>query len=306
MGCFEQEGENEGEEGEQEEEQDVEEFIQAFIECQQLDDGDDKDGDGNNQDEGEEELWAQWCCDGNDGIELCVYKDENCITKFTGGNSYAEIMASQDSPYYDTYQSSVTILAKTVNYPLSCAAEIEYDNPNEDGEEEEQEEEGEEQDGDAAEFCQNLFGGEEGGGTLYMADCSYVNGDEQDEQQQEEDQEEDDQWADYADYYSYQVSANVAEDFQALCYEIQGLQGDAWDAEEYDESNYDVESKSTKSAGIAGLSAGAKAAIAAIVLIAVAAIGAVVYKLASSRKETDDPNEFHLVEDRKSKKGTMA
>lgn len=103
------------------------------------------------------------------------------------------------------------------------------------------------------------------------------------------------------------VTAEAAEDFQALCQEVQSLQGVSWDTEEYDESTavYDesdyIEESSSKAGVAAGLSSGAIAAITAIALVAGVAIGAVAFKFASSRKNNkeEDPKEFHLVEEPK-------
>jgi len=290
MACFEEDQDRRR----AEQEQDVVEYIQQFMDCGQV--GGDEDGENDGGD-GQMVLFATWCCnEDGDGVRLCLYVDDQCSVKYTGDSYYNMV---ENSDYAQTYSDSMDELAYALNYPVSCAGEIEYDNPQDDQEEEENEDEQEEEeDNEAAEFCQNLISNdnnnEEGAEVIALSTCAY-NGDQED--QEEEEQEEDQQDYDGYDYW-YQVSAYDAQNFQTLCYAVQNLNGEGyWTTDEYDEASYDPDSKQNASSN--GLGTAAEAAIAIIVLIAVAAIGFVVWKFCT-RSKTEDPKEFHLVDDRKS------
>lgn len=294
MGCFEEEEDRRLDE----EEEDIVEYIEQFIECQQFELDDEDDGD-NGDNEDEMEIFASWCCNSDgDGVRLCLYVDEECAVKYTG-DSYYNLVAN--SNYANTYSNAKTELAYALQYPLSCAGEIEYDNPEEDEDEDQDEDEDEDEDNEAAEFCQELINNdgndEEGAEVIALSTCEYLG----DNDEEEEDEDEDEDEADYSGYdYWYQVEANDALNFKTLCYEIQNLNGEGyWTTQEYDESTYDPENDSDAQASFNGLSTGAEAAIAIVVLIAVAAIGFVAWKFASKKKHEKDDKEFHLVDDRK-------
>lgn len=292
-GCFQEEEEGENQE-DQEEEQDVIEYIEQFLECSNVEFGDEE---GRRLEE--MQLFATWCCDEDgDGVRLCLYVDENCEVQYTG-DSYNDMAANYNEA--NTYSNSKTELDYTLKYPVTCMGEIEYQALEDNDGDGEADENVDEEEQEAAEFCQNLVSNEqnneEGAEVIALSTCDY--GDEEEEQQDAE--EEGDNWGDY-DYW-YQISANDAQNFETLCYAIQSLNGEGyWTTEEYDEANYDA-TQSSSSSKSGALSAGAKAGIALIVLGAVAAIAFVIFKFASSKKDSADPKSFKLVDD---KKGSLA
>lgn len=284
MGCFDEEDRR----LEQEEDQDVEQYIQQFLECQQIENQAER-----HLENGEAmQMYATWCCNADgDGIRMCLYVDEQCSVKYTGESFYDLYGANSAA-----YSNSKAELAYALNYPVSCAGEIEYDELGNEDEQQEEDNQEEEEEAEAAEFCQNLINNEgnneEGAEVIGLSDCAY-NGDQEEEQQEEEEDE-----ADYGGYdYWYQVAAYDAQNFQQLCYQVQNLNGEGyWTTEEYDEATYDQDTDQNSSFN--GLSTGAEVAIALIVLAVVALIGFVAWKFATKSKDKDE-KEFHLVEDRK-------
>lgn len=291
MGCFDEEERR----LEQEEEQDAMEWLQQYLECQRIEMEDE------NQrrldQEGEQiEFFATFCCNSDgDGVRLCLYVDEQCSIKYSGDTAMNMLSQNDQATYYN----AKTELNYALNYPVSCAGDIEYDELGQE-EDENQEEEENQEEAEAAEWCQNLISNdgnqEEGAEVMGLSDCAY-NGDQEEEEEQQEEEE-----ADYGGYdYWYQIEYNDAQNFQKLCYQLQNLNGEGyWTTDEYDESTYDEDQTSNSS--LNGLSTAAEVAIALIVLAVVAIIGFVAWKFCTKKKDADE-KEFHLVDD---KKGTLA
>lgn len=265
--CYDDENENENQ-GDDEvyEFEDAIEWVNGLAECQQV-----EDAAWNGLD-----LYAGLICNAEGtGVEIGVFLDNDCAL-YTNQKSYANIMSYADKEYYMMSQEVVEYMFTN---DFSCyQPEIEYTNPYEEQEEEEEQDENEEYEApEAAEWCQNLFGGDFEATSLY--DC----GVDANEEQQEEEQEEDENLY-YYDWYSYQLSEQDADDEQATCKIIQSLEGEY--SSVYDKENSGVMYDYTRNKGSIKTSGGKGGVIALVVLLVIGAGAGIAYTMQS--KSTND------------------
>jgi len=264
--CFDAEEEDNNERRVEEVEYEFEdalEWLNGLSECQQVEDYQWNDID----------LYAGLICNAEGtGVEIGVFLDEDC-SMYTNQKSFSSVMSYADKEYF---QMSSEVVEYMFTSDFSCyQPEVTYINPYTEQEEEEEQDENEEYEApEAAEWCQDLFGGDFDATNLY--DC----GAEENEDEEEQEEAEEDENLSYYDWYSYQLDADDAEDAQATCEVIKALEGEYTTV--YDKENsgvlYDYSARSSSSKdGVGGMSGGAIAFI-LLVVVGAAAGAAYVFK----------------------------
>jgi len=256
--------------------------------------------------DGEElELNAGFICGNNTfgGPEIGLFLDDACTIYYkpldyytsVKGNNYNQrkledqIVLSQDQ--LDTVSDYIT---DPYTNGINCAAFVEYDEYNADGEEEEQDQ-NEEQNYEANEICQQIMEVE----AVPLATCGYENG----EEQEEAEEEAEDEWEEneYNFIAEYELTEDQVEDIQAVCtyyntYDWEYYKGDVYAGEvHYSDPN----EKNSSWASVSGLSAGAKFGIAVLVL---AIVGGIAFFALKKKKSADD----YKLEPLHESKGTSA
>jgi hypothetical protein len=284
--CFDDEEDDEGRRAEEEdayEFEDAIEWLEALSQCQAMD---------NTFDENLAIYGGLICNSDGTGVEIGVFLDEDCAL-YTTAAAYADVMSYADSQYY---KMSSEVVEYMFTNDFSCYdVEITYVNPTEydaDAQEEEEDDNNDDEDEvpEAAEWCQDLMDGDFEALSLY--DCGAdENADDQD--QEDNDDEYDEYLTTYADWYSYELTADDADDSAAVCAVVQALEGGY--SQVYDSKSsgslYDYRKNSNKISAAAGLSKGAVTGI-VIVFIAVAAAGAA---WAFKGKSPDDKKKAPLI-----------
>lgn len=161
------------------------------------------------------------CNEKGDGVEIGVFMNEEC-SLYTTLKSFSDVMSYSDQTYYSMSQE---IVEYTFTNEFDCQdIEIEYTNPYAEQQDEDDEDEDNGEAPEAAEYCADLFDN-----TVNMYDCDVdQNGDEDDEDQQDEDE-----YLSNYEWYSYEISDEDAEDAQAVCKILNGIDADSGKSKSY-------------------------------------------------------------------------
>jgi hypothetical protein len=287
--CFEDEDGDDAD-GDDEEDQyefeDAIEWLEGLSQCQEIEDYTTTNPSTGNA----LALYGGLICNSDGtGVEIGVFLDEDCAL-YTTEKAYTNVMSYSDSQYF---KMSTEVVEYMFTNDFSCYdVEYTYVNPTE-YDADAQEDDGDDNDDnndapEAAEWCQDLMGGDFEALSLY--DCG---ADEEEEDNDQQDDEEGDDYVANYDWYNYELTADDADDGAAVCVIVKALEGGY--SQVYDSKSsgslYDYRKKSSKINAAAGLSGGAITGI-VIVFIAVAAAGAA---WAFRGKSSDDKKKAPLI-----------
>jgi len=219
-------------------------------------------------------LYAGLMCNADGtGIEIAVFMDQDCSV-YAPKLSYGKMMSYADSQYFTMTEEIVEYMFTN---DFSCyQPDIEYTNPYEYQQNDEQANQEEQQeDPEAAEWCNNLFDGNME--ALNLANCGADNN------AADEEQEEDANLATYS-WYSYQLTADQADDGNQVCQVIKGLNGGS--STLYDKKNsgtlYTYKKNWNKNKN--GMRPGGVATLVIFIVLAAAAAAAFIVK----KRKTND------------------
>jgi hypothetical protein len=226
------------------------------------------------------DLYSTFMCNGDGtGVEIGIFLDDEC-TLYSSVSSYADLFPNSAYMY-----NSLNIVTYPFVEDISCAAEIEWDSPEEaandqDGEDEDENENNNDEEAEPNEFCQGLI---ESDFVLPLENCALNGGGDENDDNADEEEEQGDYYS-YFSNFNYDISQEDMESSYSVCVALNtfessgegGLSGKAQnnvfksDVNVYDYSKASTTSVSLDTDKIVGITL--------IVLGSVAIIGWVGYK----------------------------
>jgi hypothetical protein len=227
-------------------------------------------------------LYSGLMCNADgDGLEIGLFLDDDCLM-YTPKVAYKDVMQSADQTYYGMIYDVMEFTFS--NDGIECydpevvwVNEVDYSYQQNNGEqqqEQQQEDNGEAP--EAAEWCRELV---QDNAAVDLYDCGgYA--------PEENGNEEGDDYVYSYGWYSYELTAQNAENIQAVCYVVQNLQGEyhtSFNGSHEGLFDYKRNKKVTKS----GMSAGGVAGIVILVLALVGAAAGGMFFLKKKKDSTD-------------------